>query len=334
VIFQPDPENTSGSTDELEHRARLLGSRVMLGVQPDADEAIDLGVDLLIAGFDGPGVVALASLPPRSDWSDVEPLLRSALKEVNVVLPAPTAAGWELARYWATELERGGPQSHSRASLLWGLWQTLDFPPEVAALVEVMDAWEETLPQNRNQLESQLASLAPPIIEAADRALAGVVFGPPCSEESIHQAGALLGVRFPEPLRNLLLGGNGRFDKGGQWWVAWPLERIVQDNLAAWRERGLPRSLIAIGDDGSGDPFCLNLSGTGVRVVRWLWIESSVAEEGPGSSFAEDGWGRHNAPREAGANTGRGTLMAEIIGDRTYLDAFCYLPSCGAECPD
>ena len=155
--------------DALGHRARLLGSRVVLGLEPESDEAIDFGVDLLVAGFDGPAVVALASLPPRSDWSEVEPLLRSALQEVSVVLPARTAAGWELARYWAGELQRGGAQSYNYASRLWGLWRSLDHPPEIAALGQVMDAWEETLPQNRASLEAEFSSLAPPIIAAADR---------------------------------------------------------------------------------------------------------------------------------------------------------------------
>ena len=47
-------------------------------------------------------------------------------------------------------------------------------PPEIAALVQVMDAWESTLPgwPQRAEVERELASLAQPIIDRADRALA------------------------------------------------------------------------------------------------------------------------------------------------------------------
>ena len=123
---------------------------------------------------------------------------------------------------------------------------------------------------------------APADLLADSLAVNGVRIGPPCPADAIDMAESDLGVVLPEPIRRLLLGGDGRFDLEGQWWVAWPLERIVQENLEAWSHRGLPRSLLAIGDDGAGDPFCLRLSGGGNRVVRWSWIDSDVAEdEGP-----------------------------------------------------
>jgi hypothetical protein len=88
-----------------------------------------------------------------------------------------------------------------------------------------------------------------------------------------------LEISLPAPVRRLLLDSDGRFDVEDQWWVAWPLDRIVQDNLAAWSQRGLPRSLVAIVDDGTVDPFCLDLTAADDRVVRWSWNESAVAED-------------------------------------------------------
>jgi hypothetical protein len=117
----------------------------VLGLQHDSDEVVGLGVDLLVAGPEGPAVVALGSLPAGERWVDVEELARAALDELGLPLPSPISAGWELARYWATGLERGGPQSYDQASALWGLWRTLGGPPEIAALVQVMDAWEGRL---------------------------------------------------------------------------------------------------------------------------------------------------------------------------------------------
>ena len=70
---------------------------------------------------------------------------------------------------------------------------------------------------------------------------------------------------------------------------AWPLARIVEENLAAWAERGLPRSFLAVGDDGTGDPFCLDLSDASDRVVRWSWIDSAViSDEGTWDVFCQE----------------------------------------------
>ena len=72
-------------------RARLLADRVEVDLEDDPAEAIELGLELLVAGFDGPAVLALASLPPRSNWAEVEPLTRSALEEIGMPLPAESA---------------------------------------------------------------------------------------------------------------------------------------------------------------------------------------------------------------------------------------------------
>jgi hypothetical protein len=113
--------------------------------------------------------------------------------------------------------------------------------------------------------------------------------GPPCQPEFVGVAESRLGLTLPEPVRRLLLAGDGRFDPEGQWWVAWPLERIVEENLSAWSERGLPRTLLAVGDDGTGDPFCLDLVEGEDRVVRWSWIDSAVVgDEGTWEQFSRE----------------------------------------------
>jgi SMI1/KNR4 family protein SUKH-1 len=107
--------------------------------------------------------------------------------------------------------------------------------------------------------------------------------GPPCNAESIRRAEMKLGVRLPGCLSHALLVGDGRFDEGGQWWVLWPLDRIVEENLASWEQRGLPRSLIAVGDDGAGNPFCLQVGADDSHVLRWSWIDAEVETD-------EGGW--------------------------------------------
>jgi len=55
----------------------------------------------------------------------------------------------------------------------------------------------------------------------------------------------------------LLAAADGLFSRRGQWWVIWPSGRIVEDNLRAWGASQLDTDLIAFGDDGTGNPFCI-----------------------------------------------------------------------------
>lgn len=94
-----------------------------------------------------------------------------------------------------------------------------------------------------------------------------------------------LGVDLPEDLRLVYSVADGRFNPGGQWWVVWQLERLVSDNRDAWR-RGLPKTLVAFGDDGAGNPFCVSTETPSVQVFRWNWIDLAVeASEGSMEDF-------------------------------------------------
>lgn len=159
----------------LSERATTLADKIVLGLIQDSDEAISLAVDLLAAGFDGNAVVALAALSPGSRWVDTEELARAALGEVGIALPLPEAAGWSIARYWANQLKKGGPQTYRRASALWGLWWALGNPPEIGALVQLMDEWEVLPPgPEREAVEDLLVLHADAIIVAAERTIAGL----------------------------------------------------------------------------------------------------------------------------------------------------------------
>lgn len=91
----------------------------------------------------------------------------------------------------------------------------------------------------------------------------------------IAEAEAVLAVTVPEPVRGLYRASDGWFASEGQWFVVWPLARLVDDNLAGW-DRGLPRNLLAFGDDGTGNPFCVDLDEPHDAVVRWNWIDLDV----------------------------------------------------------
>ena len=85
-----------------------------------------------------------------------------------------------------------------------------------------------------------------------------------------------LGVPLPEALRSLYETSDGRFDEEGQWWVVWPLDRLVGENTDAWRQGLLPSTLVAFGDAGTGNPFCVEVGNTSSEVLRWSWIDLAV----------------------------------------------------------
>ncbi len=159
---------------DLNERVQALADAIALGLQSEPDNAMQLGVDLLVAGCKGQAVVALASVSPGLRWIDVEPHARAALEEIGIRVPDDGSAGWALARYWARQRKHGGPQTYRWAAALWGLFWTLRNPPEILALVEAMDAWEETLPTEREPIETELQLMAQPIIVASERALAAL----------------------------------------------------------------------------------------------------------------------------------------------------------------
>lgn len=73
----------------------------------------------------------------------------------------------------------------------------------------------------------------------------------------------------------MFLEADGRYRSDGDWWVIWPLERLVRENTGAWAKGCLAKQLVAFGDDGTGNPFCMALDGDG-QVARWSWIDGEV----------------------------------------------------------
>jgi cell wall assembly regulator SMI1 len=109
--------------------------------------------------------------------------------------------------------------------------------------------------------------------------------GPSCSDEQLARAEAALGVPLPGRIRELFRAGDGRYRRHGDWWVVWPLDRLVADNTDAWRRGTLSRALLAFGDDGTGNPFCVPIGGID-EVLRWSWIDSATdANEGTLAAF-------------------------------------------------
>jgi hypothetical protein len=93
----------------------------------------------------------------------------------------------------------------------------------------------------------------------------------------VERAESELGVSLPPELRDLYRESDGVFDTAGQWFVIWPLADVVTRNRAAWdAAQGLDRrALLAFGDDGTGDPFCVPCDGSRAVVV-WSEIDGSA----------------------------------------------------------
>lgn len=114
---------------------------------------------------------------------------------------------------------------------------------------------------------------------------------PPCPEEALLDAEERLGLSLPDDLRGLLGHSNGLFDRAGQWYFVWPLERIVAANLAlqAEAEGGFPTGLVAFGDDGTGAPFCIATS-RDQPICRWSPIDAQVQMLASNLDSFLDGW--------------------------------------------
>jgi len=104
----------------------------------------------------------------------------------------------------------------------------------------------------------------------------GYACRPGVSGSAISAAEARLRTPFPLALRELLAASDGVFDRAGQWFVLWPLARIVENNEDAWAA-GTPvrRELLGFGDDGTGAPFCVRLDGSS-DVFIWSPIEGTA----------------------------------------------------------
>ena len=64
------------------------------------------------------------------------------------------------------------------------------------------------------------------------------------------------------------------------------LDRPVEDNLRAWQDGALDVTLMAFGDDGAGDPFCVRLGGRSGEIVRWNYIDRAPDSNWPSMTIS------------------------------------------------
>jgi SMI1-KNR4 cell-wall len=92
----------------------------------------------------------------------------------------------------------------------------------------------------------------------------------------LDSAELALGVALPGELREFLAATDGFYDAESRHECAWTLQRIIRENANAWSDARMAfeRDLLAFGDDGAGDWFCMPVrsSARSDDVVHWTWI--------------------------------------------------------------
>jgi hypothetical protein len=156
---------------ELRERLCRLNADVILDLlQPG--EAVWLACDLLVAGFETPALIELAGESPTSlTRADGEPLVRQMLTELGIEPVNTTQANWLVARDIARQMIAGTLPAEVGARMLWwDLWWSCDNADEIGRMLEPLEAWDETLPQQRDDqaIRAEMRQLAHDVVRAAD----------------------------------------------------------------------------------------------------------------------------------------------------------------------
>ncbi|MFE6647708.1 SMI1/KNR4 family protein [Nocardioides sp. NPDC057772] len=91
------------------------------------------------------------------------------------------------------------------------------------------------------------------------------------TDDAIRRAEAAINRRLPPTLRALYRTTDGIYDQAGQWFVIWPLSRVITEASETWAP---PGPLIAFGDNGAGEPFCVTSGEEGVSL--WHPIDGEL----------------------------------------------------------
>lgn len=117
-----------------------------------------------------------------------------------------------------------------------------------------------------------------------------------CTDEELDAAETALGATLPDPLRRAYGERDGWYRTDGDWFVIWPLDRIVFENRIRWEGGVLITDLVGFGDDGTGAPFCWWRDRRSDEVVRWSSIDAEVEDRWPDLDAFRSAWCSPPAP--------------------------------------
>jgi hypothetical protein len=162
----------AGLTRSQRMELEELAARLVLGDQFRPEEAVGLAARLVAEGIDGEGLVELASQPADStkvSGFEVERLLRTTLAELGLPVLSRDAAAWTMARWIATAIVDGVIPPGPGAVRLWNLASECGYPAELVEMLQLEEAWEESVGTARAAAETAIVAFAPEVIAAADR---------------------------------------------------------------------------------------------------------------------------------------------------------------------
>jgi hypothetical protein len=88
---------------------------------------------------------------------------------------------------------------------------------------------------------------------------------------------AILDALFPAALRQAYLASDGALLRDGQYYPLWPLAEVLRRNRDdwSWDDRKERHELVGFGDNGTGEPFCVDRVGSDT-VYHWGPIGGEV----------------------------------------------------------
>lgn len=124
---------------------RMLAIRRAL-VRVGADQLIQAGLDALLSGVDTPSLRQLAGLS-RAEEPEAHDLFDSVIDELELMptMPDdPTAARWELVRWWCQLIVDGQLAPEVGAALVsYEAWGELGYPESLQPLAGWLSEWED-----------------------------------------------------------------------------------------------------------------------------------------------------------------------------------------------
>ena len=160
------------SSDRI--RLEQLAARLVLDEDFDPAEAVATASELVAKGIDADRIVQLACQPAdrgRLNGSEIEDLFRGALEDLGLEIPSREAAGWITARWIASSMMDGALPPGRGALRLWALWRDCRRAPELAEMLQLHDAWEQSVGPARAAVEAEILAFVPEVVAAADRNL-------------------------------------------------------------------------------------------------------------------------------------------------------------------
>lgn len=125
---------------------RMAAISERLGRMIGSDKLIQAALDAVLGGVDSPSLIRLAGLG-RNEEPEAHDLFSQVIDELALAptLPAhPTAARWELVRWWCSLIVDGQLPPEVAGRLIWmDGWNELNYPDELQPLVGWVSEWED-----------------------------------------------------------------------------------------------------------------------------------------------------------------------------------------------